>query len=307
MKKSFLFFMALFSLAAYGENTMDKVKYITYLETNRARCVLKVNGIYTLSNLNSMTGTISTGYNVAPLLQNGKNTIRIEMAPFSNAEEGYIYKDKNAECKVRLVRMTPYQSDEITNIIAGVADKNGIAEPNSMKSISFNTDTVQYSKITENNLKDRGFYYAERTVTLDDLPIWAWTTATPLPETAASTELVKKAYEDIWQMLKNQDLMALKSAYQLTLHEESQANDSTEQIHFDSLDFKHYFDKGYQAVPINWNKYKLMRYMKGRLFRFELNDSIKSPLLIEDKNNSENGFIYNPLFSLINGKVVISR
>ncbi|WP_246593484.1 hypothetical protein [Photorhabdus akhurstii] len=286
---------------------MDKVKYITYLETNRARCVLKVNGIYTLSNLNSMTGTISTGYNVAPLLQNGKNTIRIEMAPFSNAEEGYIYKDKNAECKVRLVRMTPYQSDEITNIIAGVADKNGIAEPNSMKSISFNTDTVQYSKITENNLKDRGFYYAERTVTLDDLPIWAWTIATPLPETAASTELVKKAYEDIWQMLKNQDLMALKSAYQLTLHEESQANDSTEQIHFDSLDFKHYFDKGYQAVPINWNKYKLVRYMKGRLFRFELNDSIKSPLLIEDKNNSENGFIYNPLFSLINGKVVISR
>ncbi|WP_242685516.1 hypothetical protein [Photorhabdus sp. RW14-46] len=286
---------------------MDKVKYITYLETNRARCVLKVNDIYTLSNLNSMTGTISTGYNVAPLLQNGKNTIRIEMAPFSNAEEGYIYKDKNAECKVRLVRMTPYQSDEITNIIAGVAEKNGIAEPNSMKSISFNTDTVQYSKITENNLKDRGFYYAERTVTLDDLPIWAWTTATPLPETAASTELVKKAYEDIWQMLKNQDLMALKEAYQLTLYEESQANDSTEQIHFDSLDFKHYFDKGYQAVPINWNKYKLVRYMKGRLFRFELNDSIKSPLLIEDKNNSENGFIYNPLFSLINGKVVISR
>ncbi|AKH65524.1 hypothetical protein VY86_21320 [Photorhabdus thracensis] len=307
MKKVFLFFMALFSLSAYGKNTMDKVKYITYLETNRARCVLKVNGIYTLSNLNSMTGTISTGYNVAPLLQNGKNTVHIEMAPFSDAEEGYIYKDKQAECKVRLVRMTPYQSDEITNIIASVADKNGIAEPNSMKSINFNTNTAQYSKITENNLKDEGFYYVERTVTLNDLPVWAWTMATPLPETAASTELVKKAYEDIWQMLKKQDLAALKTAYQLTLHEESQANDSTEQIHFDSLDFKHYFDKGYQAVPIDWSKYKLVRYMDGRLFRYELNDSIKSPLLIEDKNNSENGFIYNPIFSLINGKVVISR
>ncbi|WP_225814105.1 hypothetical protein [Photorhabdus antumapuensis] len=117
MKKLILFFMTLFSLSAYGENKMDQVKYITYLETNRAYCVLRVNGIYTLSNLGSRTGTISTGYNVAPLLQNGKNTIRIEMAPFSNAEEGYIYKDKNAECKVRLVRMTPYQSDEITNII----------------------------------------------------------------------------------------------------------------------------------------------------------------------------------------------
>ncbi|WP_242688839.1 hypothetical protein [Photorhabdus tasmaniensis] len=286
---------------------MDKVKYITYLETNRARCVLKVNGIYTLSNLNSMTGTISTGYNVAPLLQNGKNTVHMEMAPFSDAEEGYIYKDKQAECKVRLVRMTPYQSDEITNIIASVADKNGTLEPTNTKSVNFNANTAQYSKITENNLKDEGFYYAERTVTLNDLPVWAWTMATPLPETAASTELVKKAYEDIWQMLEKQDLLALKTAYQLTLHEESQANDSTEQIHFDSLDFKHYFDKGYQAVPIDWSKYKLVRYMDGRLFRYELNNSIKSPLLIEDKNNSENGFIYNPIFSLINGKVVISR
>ncbi|RAW93410.1 hypothetical protein [Photorhabdus laumondii] len=306
MKKFILFFMTLFSLSAYGENTMDQVKYITYLETNRAYCVLRVNGIYTLSNLGSITGTISTGYNVAPILQNGKNTIYIEIAPFRNAKEGYVYQEKGTECKVRLVRVTPYESDEVTNIIASVADKNGKLEPTSMKSVNFNIDTTQYSKIAEKNLKDRGFYYAQRTVTLNDLPVWAWTTATPLSETATSTELVKKAYEDIWQMLKNQDLTALKSAYQLTLHEESQANDSTEQIHFDSLDFKHYFDKGYQAVPIDWNKYKLVRYMGGRLFRFEVKDGIQSPLLIRDKNG-ENGFTFNPLFSLINGKVVISR
>ncbi|MCC8376231.1 MULTISPECIES: hypothetical protein [Photorhabdus] len=307
MKKSFLFFMALFSLSAYGKNTMDKVKYITYLETNRARCVLRVNGMYTLSNLHSITGTISTGYNIAPILQNGKNTIYIEMAPFSDAKEGYVYKDKDAECKVRLVKVTPYQSDEITNIIASVADKNGVAEPNSMKSVNFNTDTAQYSKITEKNIENEGFYYAERTVTLNDLPAWAWTTSAPLPVTETSAELVRKAYEDVWQMLKNQDLESLKTAYQLTLCEESQANNSTEQIYFDSLDFKHYFDKGYQAVPIDWSKYKLVRYLNGRLFRFEVVNSMNSPLLIEDKHNSEDGFTFNPFFSLINGKVVISR
>ncbi|WP_052760884.1 hypothetical protein [Photorhabdus thracensis] len=307
MKKAFLFFMALFSLSAYGKNTMDKVKYITYLETNRARCVLRVNGMYTLSNLNSMTGTISTGYNVAPLLQNGKNTIYIEMAPFRDAEEGYIYRDKDAECKVRLVRMTPYQSDEITNIIASVADKNGIAEPNSMKSVNFNIDTAQSSKITEKNLKDEGIYYAERTVTLNDLPVWAWTTATPLPETEVGTELVKKAYEDIWQIMKNKDLVALQSAAKLTLYEHAQANDSTEQSYFDSYDFKQDFDNGYQAVPIDWSKYKLMRYMGGRLFRFQREHSNNSPLLFENKNNSEDGFTFSPYFSLINGKVIISR
>ncbi|WP_244866751.1 hypothetical protein [Photorhabdus heterorhabditis] len=286
---------------------MDKVKYITYLETNRAYCVLRVNGIYTLSNLGSRTGTISTGYNIAPLLRNGKNTIYIEMAPFIDVDEKYVYQEKGTECKVKLVRVTPYESDEMTNIITSVADKNGTLEPTSMKSVNFNVDTANYSKIKEKDLKGRGFYYAERTVTLNDLPVWAWTTAMPLPETEISTELVKKAYEDIWQILKNQDLTALKSAYQLTLHEESQANDSTEQIDFDSLDFKHYFDKGYQAVPIDWSKYKLVRYMDGRLFRFEVKDGIQSPLLIEDKNNSENGQTFNPLFSLINGKVVISR
>ncbi|OCQ50433.1 hypothetical protein Ppb6_04411 [Photorhabdus australis subsp. thailandensis] len=309
MKKIFLFFMMLFSLSssAYGESTMDKVKYITYLETNRARCVLRVNEIYTLSSLHSITGTISTGYNIAPILQNGKNTIYIEMAPFSDAKEGYIYKDKDAECKVRLVRVTPYQSDEITNIVASVADKKGVAEPNSMKSVNFNIDTASYSKITEKNLKDRGFYYAERTVTLNDLPVWAWTTATPLPETEASTELVKKAYEDIWQIMKNKDLAALQLAAKLMLHENAQANNSTEQSYFDSYDFKEDFDNGYQAVPIDWNKYKLVRYMDGRLFRFEVDKSNNSPLLMEDKNNSENGFTFSPYFSLINGKVVISR
>ncbi|WP_387696080.1 hypothetical protein, partial [Photorhabdus sp. RM157S] len=206
MKRVFLFFIALFSLSAYGGNTMDKVKYIAYLETNRAYCVLRVNGIYTLSNLGSITGTISTGYNVAPILQNGKNTIYIEIAPFRNAKEGYVYQEKGTECKVRLVRVTPYESDEVTNIIASVADKNGTLEPTSMKSVNFNIDTTQYSKITEKNLKDRGFYYAQRTVTFNDLPVWAWTMATPLPETATSTELVKKAYEDIWQIMKNKDL-----------------------------------------------------------------------------------------------------
>ncbi|MQL50570.1 hypothetical protein GEA64_22615 [Photorhabdus khanii] len=307
MNKVFLFFMALFSLSAYGENTMDKVKYIAYLETNRAYCVLRVNGIYTLSNLGSITGTISTGYNVAPILQNGKNTIYIEIAPFRNAKEGYVYQEKGTECKVRLVRVTPYESDEVTNIIASVADKNGALEPTSMKSVNFNVDTAQYSKITEKNLKDRGFYYAERTVTLNDLPVWAWTMATPLPETAASTELVKKAYEDIWQVMKNKDLAALQSVAKLMLYEHAQANDSTEQSYFDSLDFKDDFDNGYQAVPIDWRKYKLMRYLGGRLFRFQLEHSNNSPLLIEDKNNSENGRTFSPYFSLINGKVVISR
>ncbi|AKH65526.1 hypothetical protein VY86_21330 [Photorhabdus thracensis] len=286
---------------------MDKVKYIAYLETNRAYCVLRVNGIYTLSNLGSITGTISTGYNVAPILQNGKNTIYIEIAPFRNAKEGYVYQEKGTECKVRLVRVTPYESDEVTNIIASVADKNGTLEPTSMKSVNFNIDTTQYSKITEKNLKDRGFYYAQRTVTFNDLPVWAWTMATPLPETATSTELVKKAYEDIWQIMKNKDLVALQSAAKLMLYEHAQANDSTEQSYFDSYGFKQDFDNGYQAVPIDWSKYKLVRYLGGRLFRFEVDKSNNSPLLMEDKNNSEDGFTFSPYFSLINGKVVISR
>ncbi|NHB60358.1 hypothetical protein [Photorhabdus sp. RW14-46] len=307
MKKSFLLFMALFSLSAYGENTMDKVKYITYLETNRAYCVLRVNGIYTLSNLGSRTGTISTGYNVAPLLQNGKNTIYIEIAPFRNAKEGYVYQEKGTECKVRLVRVTPYESDEVTNIIASVADKNGTLEPTSMKSVNFNIDTTQYSKIAEKNLKDRGFYYAQRTVTLNDLPAWAWTTATPLPETAESTELVKKAYEDVWQIMKNKDLVALQHATKIMLYEHAQANNCTEQSYFDSYDFKRDFDNGYQAVPIDWSKYKLVRYLGGRLFRFQREHSNNSPLLFENKNDSEDGFTFSPYFSLINGKVVISR
>ncbi|KER00952.1 hypothetical protein LGZ99_22220 [Photorhabdus temperata] len=307
MKKVVLFLMTLFSLSAYGRNTMDKVKYIAYLETNQAFCVLTVNGIYTLSNLGSISGTISTGYNVAPILQNGKNVISLDMGPLSARDDKYVYKEKDAECKVRLVRATPYDSDEITNIITKVADRDGILKPNSMQSVNFNIDTTQSSRITTKEYPDEFYYHTERTVTLNDLPVWAWTMATPLPETATSTELVKKTYEDIWQIMKNKDLVALQSAAKLMLYEHAQANDSTEQSYFDSYGFKEDFDNGYQAVPIDWSKYKLVRYLGGRLFRFEVDKSNNSPLLMEDKNNSEDGFTFSPYFSLINGKVVISR
>ncbi|RAW93409.1 hypothetical protein [Photorhabdus laumondii] len=306
MKTFFLFFMALFSLSAYGKNTMDKVKYITYLETNRVLCRLKVNGITTLDNFSSISGTISTGYNIAPLLQNGKNILSLDMGPLSARDNKYIYKEKDAECKVRLVRVTPYQLDEITNIVTEVADENGELKPNSMQSINFNIDTAQSGKIMTKEYPSEFYYHTERSVTLNNLPAWAWTTATPLPETAAGTELVKKAYEDIWQIMKNKDLAALQSVAKLMLYEHAQANDSTEQGYFDSLDFKEDFDNGYQAVPIDWSKYKLVRYMGGRLFRFEVEHGSPSPLLIRDKDG-KNGRTFSPFFSLINGKVVISR
>ncbi|ETS30171.1 hypothetical protein BB987_07910 [Photorhabdus temperata] len=306
MNKVILFFMALFSLSTYGKNTMDKVKYITYLETNQAFCVLTVNGIYTLSNLGSISGTISTGYNVAVILQNGKNVISLDMGPLSARDDKYIYKEKDAKCKVRLVRATPYDSDEITNIVTKVVDKDGILKPNSMQSVNFNIDTEQSSRITTKEYPDKFYYHTERTVTLNDLPVWAWTTATPLPETETSTELVKKAYEDIWKIMKNKDSGALQHAAKIMLYEHAQANDSTEQSYFDSLDFGRNFDDGYQAIPIDWRKYKLVRYLGGRLFRFEIEDSNNSPLLIRDKNG-ENGRTFSPYFSLINGKVVISR
>ncbi|MGV7961742.1 hypothetical protein QPK13_11720 [Photorhabdus tasmaniensis] len=307
MSKVILFFVALFSLSAYGKNTMDKVKYITYLETNNVLCRLKVNGIYTLSNFGSISGTISAGYNVAVILQNGKNVISLDMGPLSARDDKYIYKEKDAKCKVRLVRVTPYESNEVTNIITSVVDKNSTLEPDSTQSVNFNIDTAQSSRITTKEYLGEFYYHTERTVTLSDLPVWAWTTATPLPETATSIELVKKAYEDIWQIMKNKDLVALQSADKLMLYEHAQANDSTEQNYFDSYDFKEDFDNGYQAVTIDWSKYKLVRYMDGRLFRFEVENSNNSPLLMEDKNNNENGFTFSPYFSLINGKVVISR
>ncbi|WP_434525133.1 hypothetical protein [Photorhabdus asymbiotica] len=285
---------------------MDKVKYISYLETNRVLCRFKVNGITTLDNFSSIFGTISTGYNIAPLLQNGKNILSLDMGPLSARDDKYIYKEKDVECKVRLVKVTPYDSEEITNIITRVVDKNGTLEPDSKQSVNSNIDTAQSSKIMTKEYPSEFYYHTERTVTLNDLPIWAWTTATPLPETVASIELVKKAYEDIWQIMKNRDLAALQSAAKLMLYEHAQANNSTEQSYFDSFDFKRDFDNGYQAVPIDWKKYKLIRYMGGRLFRFEVAHGSPSPLLIRDRNG-ENGRTFSPYFSLINGKVVISR
>ncbi|QXO73116.1 hypothetical protein [Morganella morganii] len=72
---------------------------------------------------------------------------------------------------------------------------------------------------------------------------------------------------------------------------------------WDSMDFQHYFDNGYRAVPVNWDKYELHTYKNDQLFRYEVGYSRLSPIKLENKEGRR--FNYNPYLSIIDGKVTV--
>jgi hypothetical protein len=84
------------------------------------------------------------------------------------------------------------------------------------------------------------------------------------------------------------------------------ADNSSAKIFFDSMDFEEDIsDKSVIKVP-DWEKYRLISYKNGRLFRLEKGVFGSSPVIFHNKENGENT-TYSPYLSIINGKVVISR
>ena len=58
-------------------------------------------------------------------------------------------------------------------------------------------------------------------------------------------------------------------------------------------------------MPINWDEYELVVLNKGRLIKLENEDGF-SPLSLQDQDGDLIAS-YNPYFSLINDKIVLTR
>lgn len=299
-KISLCFFM--FSLYSVKADEMISEKYLFSFKSYKSTCFLRVNNLPAVDNFSMSSGTMSAGFNLTAFLENGVNNIEMLMGALDYEKPETLAPD--ATCQLIVTKDTEDSSVEIANIKLSVNDKGEITAGASEKSVNNPNDIKLLEGYTKNE-QDFGLYKVAAHITLRGLPKWSWASATSVTED--DLPKIRKAYADIWNMIKARDIEGLKKITHVSTEEMAYAEGSTSGMMFISTDFpQHVIDKKLSPVPIVWDKYKLRTYRSGRLFRLAVGFYQNSPLKFQDANG-KTVFVYNPYFSIIDGRVVLVR
>ncbi|MEL7631832.1 IdsF [Pectobacterium aroidearum] len=293
---TFSFFVLAFPVRAEEE---IKEKYLISFNTYKSTCLLRVNDLPAGDNTTIPSKTMSAGFNLTAFLENGKNEIELLMGPQNHKDPKTLYPDSS--CQVIVTKDTETSSTEIANIKLSVNEKGEITANGSVTTANSSTVFEGYTK----NEQDYGFYKVKGSLKATGLLRWSWVNATPVTEN--DLPKIKLAYTDIWMMMKDRNIEGLKKITQHSNEEMAFAEGVTTGMMFISTDFpQHVIDKDLTPAPIEWGKYKIIKYRDGRLFRLAFGFFQNSPLKFLN-SNGDGVFTYNPYFSIIDGKVTLVR
>lgn len=299
----FYIFSLLFLLApSVKAEKIISEKYLVSFKTNKSTCLLRINDFPAIDSTTADFGTMSAGYNTTAFVENGKNKIELLMGPQDHSDPKTLFSD--SFCQVVISKDTKNDNLEIARYILSVNSKGDITAG---KSSNYNRNEVS-DKIFEGYTKkanDYGLYKLECNFFIKGLPKWSWSDATPVTE--SDLPKIKKAYEDIWVMMKNRDIEGLKKITKVSNEEMAFSEGTSPGMMFASSGFPGYvIDSEYTPVPIEWSEYDLETYRDGRLFRMAAGFFQNSPLSFKDHEGNI-VFTYNPYFSSINGKITLVR
>ncbi|ACX89187.1 conserved hypothetical protein [Pectobacterium parmentieri WPP163] len=296
--KTAVFSLLVLTFPAKAEEGI-KEKYLFSFKTYKSNCILRVNDLPATDNALVHSKTMSAGFNLTAFLENGNNDIELLMGPQNHKDPKTLYPD--SFCQVIVTKDTETTSTEIANFKLTVNEKGEITANNSATTANSSTVFEGYTK----NEKDYGFYKVRGRLKAASLPRWSWVNATPVTEN--DLKKIKIAYTDIWMMMKDRDIEGLKKVTQISNQEMAFAEGSNTGMMFISTDFpQHVIDKKLTPLPIDWSKYKIIKYRDGRLFRLGVGFFQNSPLRFINEEGKI-VFAYRPYFSIIDGKVTLVR
>jgi len=292
----------IFSFSPVKANNMSIEKYLISFKSNRSTCILRVNGMPAIENSIIPSRTMSAGINTTAFLGNGENDVELLIGPANYKDKDSLVPD--ASCQIVISKDTKDNSTVVASFKLSVDSNGGFtaSESPNYHAGEFNTEVLEgYTK----NKKDFGLYKLRSKVIIKGLPKWSWADATPVTE--KDIPKIRKAYSDIWNMMKVRDLDELKKIATVSSEEMAFAEGSTTRMMFASTGFpERVIDKKLTPIPIVWDEYDFLIYANGRLFRLAAGYFQNSPLQFQDENR-ETVFVYNPYFSIVNGKVVLVR
>ncbi|WP_323870014.1 hypothetical protein, partial [Xenorhabdus szentirmaii] len=207
-------------------------KYLVSFNTQRSLCFLKINGIITLENTSSRTGTASSGYNISAFLENSHNTIELLMGRKSfDRDNDKFHKEAWCEATIKKVSSHDKQGEVISNIKLTVDDNGNVI---TKESINLN-EKFNYAKMSTKK-GEKNIFVAQKTFSINGLPDWMWVKATPVTEN--NLPAIKAFYQEISNAFSHRDLDKVWKMSQPAWEEWAIADNSSAKIFFDSMDFK---------------------------------------------------------------------
>ncbi|HBR0004664.1 hypothetical protein ACU6YA_10290 [Klebsiella aerogenes] len=296
-----LLLTAFSSQATEKENNHSINEYSLRIDTNNALCIAHANDIEALSNYYQKE-PIMASINVAPFLENGKNTLKLYFASLTALTGDETFPaDARCQGSVSLVKNNDRRNKtKLAELIASVDDK---LQPTGKLSVAYQGNT-DISAVSEGPLNNTILYQVSREFTVKGLPEWTWTKATPFQATEENIKKLRAAYTEMWHLLNNKESQKIKEKYEIASQEQDLANDLPPGTWYQSLAVKKNMEKSHGAIPINWDEYELKIINHGRLVQYE--DRGISPLSLKDKDG-ELLMSFTPYFSLINGQIIITR
>lgn len=288
------------------EGEKPSVLYTANINSEAIFCGGMVNYMEQLDNLSTRSGTFSSGFNATAFLQQGKNSLDIWSFPIGSYEQDYNYSE-NDQCQVTLYgAFEGGVKKEISSLTLTIEDGKPTVRTSKTYPANHQTPLDNVDGVTDGNLTE-----FRRPIHIKTIPKWRWVDATPFDEN--NPEHMKKlyrAYTNLIQLMEKRDYEGLKMAWSLSNREKAKAEAyySTPDEFFDALGFESTFERfgdGEVRSRREWPEYKLESFMDGRLVRLK-DQREHSPLRI-GSDTKKQGTTFTPYFSLIDGRVVISR
>lgn len=294
------------SLLVITPSVADTTKPITYFlsyQSYNTQCVFYVNGVQALQNYTDK-GPLYSGVTVTAYLENGLNTISSDMAALSESEELHTYS-ADAYCKFDITRrvindFTEPDSFDLFQLVASVDEH---LQP-IVQQLKQSYDKELLPAVV-GKLNGKEWYRVSQQFEVNDIPEWIWTKATPFEATEENMAKLRQAYLEVWQAMQDKNIPLFKELNKISFHENEIASNYPDDEWYYSLDFDEDFDESGGMKPINWNNYSAVAFNKDRLVKL-VDSNGRSPLITLDKQGDPIS-AYNPYFSLIDGKMILTR
>ncbi|WP_340642401.1 hypothetical protein [Photobacterium damselae] len=274
---------------------MDYNKFSFELRTQKSYCYAQVNGV-NISDSNIIGGTISSGYDISTILQNGKNTMTIIFTGVDNSDRKRIEQDAYCTLLIKENR-----KGEIVNYASLVGSSlDGLA---SGKNSPHYDGLGQAGKVTESYWEKMNFAYeVTRTFTVSGVQEWEWTKGSKIIDSEKNRELLYKQYMILYKNLDKNNKQALMDIFHVALSEKADNDNETIKGEWESLGISQMLEDGYKPQLEYINNYKVVTYADGKLFRLEDNNRY-SPLTMKKSDNEE---VLNPYFAYVDGKIIVA-
>ncbi|MHA6608753.1 hypothetical protein [Photobacterium damselae] len=290
------YFLLIIATLCFSSSVLaTNVKYSFELRTQKSYCFAQVNGV-NIANSNTIGGTISSGYDMSTILQNGKNTMTII---FTGMDDDRKKIEQDAYCTLLIKEQV---KGEMINYVSLVGNSlNGLA---SGKNSPHYDGLGQAGKVTEGYWeKIDQMYKVERTFTVSGVQEWAWTKGSKITDSERNRNLLYKKYISLYKKLKNNDEHFLMDFYHVALSESASNDNDTIEAEWKSLGISKMLKDGYTPKLEDIKDFKIATYADGKLFKLE-NDYGHSPLRMVKKNEKTRAL--NPYFAYVDGEIIVA-